>query len=99
MSKLSEGKGVEIPVYEWLGKMGWTPRTSADNEPIHAPRMTRPRAPQNATPPRSKPWAAPVGPPRLAAARTGKIGDGKVFVVPIEQAYRIRTGEMGPDAI
>ena|SRR5207244_890364 len=35
----------------------------------------------------------------LAAARTGKIGDGKVFVVPIEQAYRIRTGEMGPDAI
>jgi len=35
----------------------------------------------------------------LAAARTGKIGDGKVFVVPIEQVYRIRTGEMGPDAI
>ena len=30
MSKLSEGKGVEIPVYGWLGKMGWTPRTSAD---------------------------------------------------------------------
>lgn len=30
MSKLSEGKGVEIPVYDWLGKMGWTPRTSAD---------------------------------------------------------------------
>src|SRR5712691_11415349 len=35
----------------------------------------------------------------LAAARTGKIGDGKVFVVPIDQVYRIRTGEMGPDAI
>ena len=33
------------------------------------------------------------------AARTGKIGDGKVFVVPVEQVYRIRTGEMGPDAI
>jgi len=30
MSKLSEGKGVEIPVYFWLGKMSWTPSTSAD---------------------------------------------------------------------
>ena len=29
MSKLSEGKGVEIPVYDWLGKIGWTPRTTA----------------------------------------------------------------------
>jgi nitrogen regulatory protein P-II 1 len=35
----------------------------------------------------------------IAAARTGKIGDGKVFVLPAEQVYRIRTGEMGPDAI
>ena len=35
----------------------------------------------------------------LSAARTGKIGDGKVFVLPAEQAYRIRTGETGPDAI
>jgi nitrogen regulatory protein P-II 1 len=35
----------------------------------------------------------------LSAARTGKIGDGKVFVLPVEQAYRIRTGEMGPDAL
>jgi nitrogen regulatory protein P-II 1 len=35
----------------------------------------------------------------LVAARTGKIGDGKVFVLPAEQVYRIRTGEMGPDAI
>jgi nitrogen regulatory protein PII len=32
-------------------------------------------------------------------ARTGKIGDGKIWVFPLEQAYRIRTGEMGPDAI
>jgi len=32
-------------------------------------------------------------------ARTGKIGDGKVFVVDLEQAVRIRTGEIGPDAI
>jgi nitrogen regulatory protein P-II 1 len=33
------------------------------------------------------------------AARTEKIGDGKIFVVPIEQAIRIRTGEQGPDAL
>ena len=33
------------------------------------------------------------------AARTGRIGDGKIFVVPIEQAIRIRTGDRGPDAI
>ena len=35
----------------------------------------------------------------LKTARTGKIGDGKIFVVPVEQVYRIRTGERGPDAI
>ncbi len=35
----------------------------------------------------------------LKSARTGKIGDGKVFVLPVEQVHRIRTGEMGPDAI
>jgi nitrogen regulatory protein PII len=33
------------------------------------------------------------------AARTGKIGDGKIFVLPAEQVIRIRTGEMGPDAV
>jgi nitrogen regulatory protein P-II 2 len=33
------------------------------------------------------------------SANTGKIGDGKVFVVPIEQAVRIRTGETGDDAL
>ena len=33
------------------------------------------------------------------SARTDKIGDGKIFVVPIEQAIRIRTGEQGPDAV
>jgi len=33
------------------------------------------------------------------AARTGRIGDGKIFVVPVEQVIRIRTGERGPDAI
>jgi nitrogen regulatory protein P-II 1 len=35
----------------------------------------------------------------LKTARTGKIGDGKVWVVPAEEVYRIRTGEMGPDAV
>jgi nitrogen regulatory protein PII len=35
----------------------------------------------------------------LKSARTGQIGDGKIFVLPAEQVYRIRTGEMGPDAI
>lgn len=33
------------------------------------------------------------------AARTGKTGDGKIFVTPIEQAIRIRTGESGADAV
>jgi nitrogen regulatory protein PII len=33
------------------------------------------------------------------AANTGKLGDGKIFVVPIEEAIRVRTGERGNDAI
>ena len=33
------------------------------------------------------------------AANTGKIGDGKIFVFPVEQAVRVRTGETGSDAI
>ena len=33
------------------------------------------------------------------AARTGEIGDGKIFISPIEEAIRIRTGESGPDAL
>jgi nitrogen regulatory protein P-II 2 len=33
------------------------------------------------------------------AARTGQIGDGKIFVMPIEQAVRIRTGETDADAL
>lgn len=33
------------------------------------------------------------------AARTGEIGDGKIFVVPIDQAVRIRTGEVDADAL
>ncbi|HWF33806.1 MAG TPA: P-II family nitrogen regulator [Solirubrobacteraceae bacterium] len=35
----------------------------------------------------------------LRHARTGSIGDGKVFVLPVEQAYRIRTGEAGEDTL
>ena len=33
------------------------------------------------------------------AARTGRIGDGKVFIIPVEDAVRIRTGERGENAI
>ena len=33
------------------------------------------------------------------AARTGRIGDGKIFVLPIDEAIRIRTGDRGADAI
>jgi nitrogen regulatory protein P-II 2 len=33
------------------------------------------------------------------SAKTGQIGDGKIFVIPIEQALRIRTGETGADAL
>ena len=33
------------------------------------------------------------------SASTGKIGDGKIFVSPVEQAIRIRTGESGPEAL
>ncbi|KPF66498.1 transcriptional regulator [beta proteobacterium AAP99] len=35
----------------------------------------------------------------VAAAKTGKIGDGKIFVEPVEQVIRIRTGETGEQAI
>jgi nitrogen regulatory protein P-II 1 len=35
----------------------------------------------------------------IAAARTGKIGDGKIFVLPVEKAVRVRTGETDSQAI
>jgi len=35
----------------------------------------------------------------IKAARTGKIGDGKIFVTPVEQVVRIRTGESGEAAV
>lgn len=35
----------------------------------------------------------------ISAANTGKIGDGKIFVTPLEQVIRIRTGELNDDAL
>ena len=35
----------------------------------------------------------------LASARTGEVGDGKVFVLPVEKVYRIRTGEEDQQAV
>ena len=35
----------------------------------------------------------------VKAAQTGKIGDGKVWVLPVETVVRVRTGERGPDAL
>jgi nitrogen regulatory protein P-II 1 len=35
----------------------------------------------------------------VESAKTGRIGDGKVWIIPIEDLVRIRTGERGPDAI
>jgi nitrogen regulatory protein PII len=35
----------------------------------------------------------------VRVARTGKIGDGKIFVTPVEEVVRIRTGEKGADAV
>ncbi len=35
----------------------------------------------------------------VQAANTGRIGDGKIFVLPLEEAIRIRTGERGSDAV
>ena len=35
----------------------------------------------------------------VAGARTGRIGDGKIFITPVEEVVRIRTGERGPAAV
>ena len=35
----------------------------------------------------------------VSAANTGRIGDGKIFVMPLEETIRIRTGERGPEAV
>jgi nitrogen regulatory protein P-II 1 len=42
---------------------------------------------------------SPVVDAIIAAARTGKIGDGKIFVLPVEEVIRIRTGERGSKAL
>ena len=42
---------------------------------------------------------APVVEAIMTAAKTGKIGDGKIFVYPVDEVIRIRTGEKGADAI
>lgn len=41
----------------------------------------------------SEPFVRPTVDALLRAARTGEVGDGKVFVIPVEKVYRIRTGE------
>jgi nitrogen regulatory protein P-II 1 len=43
--------------------------------------------------------AGPVIEALVASARTGTIGDGKVWTTPVEDVVRIRTGERGPDAL
>ncbi|MBK1791336.1 P-II family nitrogen regulator [Persicirhabdus sediminis] len=43
--------------------------------------------------------AASVAEAVVKSANTGKIGDGKVFISPVEEAIRIRTGETGDDAV
>ncbi len=43
--------------------------------------------------------AAQVVKVMMEAARTGSVGDGKIFVLPVEQVYRIRTGESQEDAV
>jgi nitrogen regulatory protein P-II 1 len=44
-------------------------------------------------------WVEKVTLALCEAARTGKIGDGKIFVLPVEEAIRIRTGERGNSAL
>jgi len=41
----------------------------------------------------SEPFVEPTVRAVMRAARTGEVGDGKIFVVPVEKVYRIRTGE------
>ena len=35
----------------------------------------------------------------IEAGKTGNVGDGKIFILPVEEAYRIRTGEKGGDTL
>ena len=47
----------------------------------------------------SDPFVTPTVEAVIHAARTGEVGDGKIFVVPIEKVYRIRTNEQDTDAV
>jgi len=47
----------------------------------------------------SDPFVEPTVEAILRTARTGEVGDGKVFVVPVEKVYRIRTGEEDTEAV
>jgi nitrogen regulatory protein P-II 1 len=47
----------------------------------------------------SEPFVKPTIEAIMASARTGTVGDGKIFVVPVEGVYRIRTGEKDVDAV
>lgn len=47
----------------------------------------------------SEPFVEPTVRAILGAARTGEVGDGKIFVLPVESVYRIRTGEMDRSAV
>ena len=47
----------------------------------------------------SEPFVKPAVEAILKAARTGEVGDGKIFVLPVEKVYRIRTGEEDEAAV
>lgn len=47
----------------------------------------------------SEPFVEPTIAAILSAARTGEVGDGKIFVQPLERVIRIRTGELDNDAL
>ncbi len=47
----------------------------------------------------SEPFVHPTIEAIMASARTGEVGDGKIFVLPVECVYRIRTGERDVDAV
>jgi nitrogen regulatory protein P-II 1 len=47
----------------------------------------------------SEPFVEPTVKAILKSAKTGEVGDGKVFVVPVEKVYRIRTGEQDESAV
>ena len=47
----------------------------------------------------SEPFVNPTVEAILKAARTGSVGDGKIFVLPVDKIYRIRTGEEDRDAV